>query len=642
MSRTTIKLKNPRTPLKATKRRVSVSSTSSSSLDLSDDEGYSAVEDLSESEDDEHNVMAAEEEHLLTRASRKRPLEHTPRPQVNAQEEEHDADEEDEEEDEEDEQNEDGDDEEDDDEEPEDDDDNAADDNESWGGLSEHEESTIIEQVPEPSVETEVSVKRHVRFAGIPDDDSDSDSTTTETESNADLFPDIFVDRNELDPAFRIEIERGNESSSAESFWDYDGNPQEFFGDSEDEAQVPQNMLAGPLLPSLMVPIPTITPEPSDSALSKSHEAELDGYETDGETTEEEDPEPIIRKKQVARVESAPVSSESEAERPCRSQRGKPRVGRFHLDGSDSNKPIAVFNPNSRKIMIFKRDHQATDLATEAINDVPSANLDYFSPLLTNPGYLMMGAMVSSNTFGDFMNTQPWGPAEAFFPMGDDFYAGDDSDDSELGMEEVDEEEAKLDIEDFLRFDNSDSEADEELEYDPESAATSPTKKDSDKQDMHPLLNHLTNNADAVGAFRRNQINQQLILSDRATQESLSFSGPYYHGTLRGIKTGSLETVTTPITPARRRKNNSMVGPDHLFLPPSFPLVSPYFKVTPSPWRFHKDPPLNQIIAQKRKAPTTGPGGSLIDDPTTMHVHKRHRSNLSTVSELSVDAMPIM
>lgn len=281
MSRTTIKLKNPRTPLKATKRRVSVSSTSSSSLDLSDDEGYSAVEDLSESEDDEHNVMAAEEEHLLTRASRKRPLEHTPRPQVIAQEEEHDADEEDEEEDEEDEQNEDGDDEEDDDDEPEDDDDNAADDNESWGGLSEHEESTIIEQVPEPSVETEVSVKRHVRFAGIPDDDSDSDSTTTETESNADLFPDIFVDRNELDPAFRIEIERGNESSSAESFWDYDGNPQEFFGDSEDEAQVPQNMLATPLLPNLTVPIPTITPEPSDSALSKSHEAELDGYESE-------------------------------------------------------------------------------------------------------------------------------------------------------------------------------------------------------------------------------------------------------------------------------------------------------------------------------------------------------------------------
>lgn len=313
-------------------------------------------------------------------------------------------------------------------------------------------------------------------------------------------------------------------------------------------------------------------------------------------------------------------------------------MGRFQLDGPE-NKPIAVFNPNSRKIMIFKRDHQKDeDLAAEAINDVPAAGLDYFSPLLTNPGYLMMGAMVSSNTFGDFMNTTPWGPAEAFFPV-DDLLA-DDSDDSELGIPEVDEEEAKLDIDDFLRFDNSDSEDDEELDFDPESAANSPTKKDSDKQDMHPLLNHLTSNADAVGAFRRNQINQQLILSDRATQESLSFSGPYYHGTLRGIKSGSLETVTTPITPARRRKNNSMVGPTHLYFPPSFPTNNFYFEPTPSPWRLESQ--LRQITAQKRKAPIFAADGSYVDDPTTTHVHKRHRSNLSTVSELSVESMPIV
>lgn len=296
--------------------------------------------------------------------------------------------------------------------------------------------------------------------------------------------------------------------------------------------------------------------------------------------------------------------------------------------------------------MIFKKDDKAADadLAAEAINDIPAATIDYLTPLLTNPGYLMMGAMASSNPFGDFMNTQPWGPAEAFFPMDGDFYAEVDSDDSELGMDpEVDEGEAKLDIDDFLRFDNTDSEDDEVLDFDPESAANSPTKKDSDKQEMHPLLNHLTNNADAVGAFRRNQINQQLILSDRATQESLSFSGPYYHGTLRGIKTGSMETVTTPITPARRRKDSSMVGPTHLFLPPSFPLHPSYFNVTPSPWRKPLlDSSLNQVIAQKRKAPTIDPNGSFIDDPTTMPVHKRHRSNLSTVSELSMDSLPFV
>ncbi|EFX00514.1 hypothetical protein CMQ_7516 [Grosmannia clavigera kw1407] len=65
-------------------------------------------------------------------------------------------------------------------------------------------------------------------------------------------------------------------------------------------------------------------------------------------------------------------------------------------------------------------------------------------------------------------------------------------------------------------------------------------------------------NADAVGAFRRNQIDQQLIYSNKATAESLAFSGPYIMGTLRGIKNGSLEAVATPITPPRRRKRHSI------------------------------------------------------------------------------------
>lgn len=75
---------------------------------------------------------------------------------------------------------------------------------------------------------------------------------------------------------------------------------------------------------------------------------------------------------------------------------------------------------------------------------------------------------------------------------------------------------------------------------------------------MPPLLAHFDKNANAVGAFRRNQIDQQLIYSNKATAESLAFSGPYIMGTLRGIKNGSLEAVTTPITPPRRRKRHSM------------------------------------------------------------------------------------
>lgn len=182
----------------------------------------------------------------------------------------------------------------------------------------------------------------------------------------------------------------------------------------------------------------------------------------------------------------------------------------------------------------------------------------------------MMGAMLSTNTFGDFMNTQPFGPAEAFFPLTSDAFTGDDSDYSELAQE--DEEESKLEIEDFITFhqDSSDNEEDapaEDYFGDATSSPTRPTTAASAATDasasadvLHPLLSHFDNNSNAVGAFRRNQIDQRLILSEKISQDSLAFSGPYYQGTLRGIKSGSMETVTTPITPARRQKRSNTVA----------------------------------------------------------------------------------
>lgn len=241
------------------------------------------------------------------------------------------------------------------------------------------------------------------------------------------------------------------------------------------------------------------------------------------------------------------------------------------------------------------------------------------SPLVRNPGFVMMGAMVSSNTFGDFMNMQPFGPAEAFFPCTSDAFTGDDSDDSYfVGVqveEDEDEEESLLKLEDFVTFNNDSS--DEEEEEEPETAwngdlASSPTRPKTAASNAsaateaaapHPLLSHFDNNSNVVGAFRRNQINQQLIYSDKASQESLAFSGPYYHGTLRGIKTGSMETVTTPITPIRRQKRSNTVGMT------GFPDIQP-------------SSPVN-VLSQKRKAPS---------NPTDSNLHKRHRS----ISEMEV------
>lgn len=258
-------------------------------------------------------------------------------------------------------------------------------------------------------------------------------------------------------------------------------------------------------------------------------------------------------------------------------------------------------------IIFTPRRMNQLDLSPESLQvDFSRPDMSASSPLVRNPGFVMMGAMVSSNTFGDFMNMQPFGPAEAFFPCTSDAMTGDDSDDSYFADAQEDEAESMLRIEDFITFNTDSSDEEESAVGWNADFASSPTrpKKAANGGDAagesasaHPLLSHF-DNSDVVGAFRRNQINQQLIYSDKASQESLAFSGPYYHGTLRGIKTGSMEAVTTPITPIRRQKRSSMVGMNGFS-------------------GFQQSSPLN-ILSQKRKASS--------NHTNDTHMHKRHRS----------------
>ena len=268
-----VRQKYPRAPAKASRRRVS--DTSSSSFSLSDDEdGYSGVEEISESdEDDEDHVTVAEEAHIISRAVRK----HSPEPSRPEQDVGEDADEE--EDDEEDEepnvlQKDDDEDEEEEEDEGEDDDDEAE--SASWDGiLSEIDEATS-DQVVDQYFEQEIIRQRHVRFAGVPD--SDSDSTTSETSDNEDhgsLFPDIFVEQNSLDPSFRREIEYDDDSSNSGTFWDYH-NPHVASADSDDETfttAVETTPMATPM--ASQVASEVSTPTPDDEA------QELDGYESE-------------------------------------------------------------------------------------------------------------------------------------------------------------------------------------------------------------------------------------------------------------------------------------------------------------------------------------------------------------------------
>ncbi|KAG7135553.1 hypothetical protein HYQ46_008916 [Verticillium longisporum] len=122
-----------------------------------------------------------------------------------------------------------------------------------------------------------------------------------------------------------------------------------------------------------------------------------------------------------------------------------------------------------------------------------------------------------------------------------------------MGPEGEDEAERSLDIDDFITFDaGSHADDDDDDDWCRSDALASTPARPTTASSEGDLLSHV--NASNVGAFRRDQINQRLILSEKATQDSLAFSSPYNYTALRGIKSDRFETAAAPLTPMRRQK----------------------------------------------------------------------------------------
>lgn len=241
--------------------------------------------------------------------------------------------------------------------------------------------------------------------------------------------------------------------------------------------------------------------------------------------------------------------SDSDTDSPVKAERGQPRVGRYNLDRSDK-KPIAVLNPLTKKMMIFtphRRRH--LDLSPEQFN-LGWPFEDQTSPIMSNSANLMLSAMFSGEAFGDFVNdSQVMGPAEAFFPFPSDANTADESSTAPSLPDEDGEANLQLEFEDFIDLGSDDSnDEDGDNNWGPASTPARPSTAGSEKD----VLSHL--NSETVGAFRRNQINQQLILSNQATQDSLAFSGPYNATAIKGLKSDRFDTARVPLTPIRRHK----------------------------------------------------------------------------------------
>lgn len=224
-------------------------SDSSSSLDLSDDGGYSALEDGSDSEDnDEEDVAAVEEENILEQGLNSQSDPSRPQSEADEADSDHGFD-------------------------P-DDDDSA-----SWNGIvSEPEQNQVSDFYQEATAfHSDPIPERRVRFDIPP---SDSDSTDTE-DDHADLFPDIFVSQTALDPSFRREIEYDlDDSSGSGTFWDHHGHYNEE-ADSDAEEVIRRLTYDGETIGTAL-PISSL---PTDTAVhlaqtfEESHE--LDGYESE-------------------------------------------------------------------------------------------------------------------------------------------------------------------------------------------------------------------------------------------------------------------------------------------------------------------------------------------------------------------------
>lgn len=204
--------KGPKKPVPQ-QRRDSTSSLSSAP-NLSDEDGYSAVEDVPDSDDDEdEHVFAAEMEHILSH-QQQRTAHSSPRPA-------HDSDDSD-------------------------DSDEAVDHGATDDGSEDDmadEESVMEDDLEDGSSEsgdnvlssvesvalgmateerTDQPPARHVRFTGVPDTDSEFETE----DDHDDVFPDIFVPQSTLDPSFRREIEYDDndaDSYSSDTYWDYSG-----------------------------------------------------------------------------------------------------------------------------------------------------------------------------------------------------------------------------------------------------------------------------------------------------------------------------------------------------------------------------------------------------------------------------------
>ncbi|CRG92556.1 hypothetical protein PISL3812_09618 [Talaromyces islandicus] len=394
----------------------------------------------------------------------------------------------------------------------------------------------------------ETPVQRHVHFITEENSDSSSDSPDGSTD---DEIPGDFLQQDSLDPTLRRMIDNDHDSGANQRY-------EDIFGESD--FKHPAN----------------IYHVESDAVSDGSS-----GYETDdGETTDEDLPPPatITHPRSILRRDStgsltATGDSASQPSNPPR-RRG-PIMGSFV---PDPKKPVALVDCTGKHLVIIpaysSSRHDWLESATNSIcgtaTNSPRATTMHLveesdtealaSPngLELNPmlhsGNLMMTALGNDATPGG----QVMGPPEAFYAAqtfgGESSYDEDDEDD-----------EAMLNVDDFIDFGNGSSDEEEiEKNSDDEAVEASPmapstqdlrtlTPNRNDSNSAEQFLNHLDKGI--VTAFRRNNTRYQTLIRLPQHREFMPANSPS-----RVASVFRHSRYSDPRTPPRKRKASNLSG----------------------------------------------------------------------------------
>lgn len=275
-------------------------------------------------------------------------------------------------------------------------------------------------------------------------------------------------------------------------------------------------------------------------------------------------PNRFVNAKSVLRRPSTDSSSSEEEIQVTRRSpypRRGPQLGTWF---ADSNKPYAIVDTRSKKLIVVKGRF---DARRASFNGTASRSLASFapqfsmdeSPMISNSGNVMMSAMSSmyfESPGASAGPAQAMGPPEAWFPFVSIDANGTISQDDNSSYDEDDNEDGDAwDIQDLLDFgDESNEDGDEEEDNSDANVTDGPSTPGrplSSEDQVHPLLEHFDRTS--VNAFRRNQNRHALITRNTASKDSLAFSGAF-GAPIRGIKSDRMAAANVPITPVRRTK----------------------------------------------------------------------------------------